>query len=149
MVNCDNFLHFMVEEDEDLDDETVKSREEHARACEECSRLQRGYRAFVSCRRVSSSIGKDAPWVKENLVKAANQAIDRMLVTEKWTRFRPRTLAAVMAVAVTGIMVARVFPGGGARVNLPSRPDEFVAQPPRGLELHFEGTAPIDSQKKK
>ena len=34
MLDCDQFLHFMVEEDEDLDRDSLEAREAHARSCD-------------------------------------------------------------------------------------------------------------------
>jgi hypothetical protein len=124
MVNCDNFVHFMVEDEEDLTHETREARESHATSCERCSRLMRGYRAYVSRKRTPrEEIGTDAPWVKESLVRAANARFDRLEVAERervLSRNRPRARALALASAAA-VLLASGFPAASELVLVSSK----------------------------
>src|SRR5437660_6502879 len=105
MWTCDDFLAALVEEKD------AALREEHARSCEECSRLEKGYAAYAAALRDPVRARGNSPHVRERVLAAARAATaERRGRAEKPGRsFRlVLVLAALLAVVfVGGVEVGR------------------------------------------
>jgi hypothetical protein len=85
MVTCDNFVKFIIDEDEDMDPADVAARDEHASGCTDCWRFMRGYKAYktYTAEKRVQDVGKDAPWVRESVIRYAHEDIERRRRAEK------------------------------------------------------------------
>ena len=160
MIGCDEFLHLMAEDELDLTRESRSERDLHAVTCDSCYRLDRGYRAYVSAKKAErkrKDVGRDAPWVKESLVRAANAAIDRMEAAEKENapspRRRPVKALAVASSAVFLIASGLATEGGLALLSTQANHPETFVEIERRMgsgdkALSPSGVAPLDSRLK-
>jgi len=118
MIDCDNFITFMVDEEVDLEEAVVEARDRHARTCDECGRLLDGYRAYVACRQAERAGLRPredrVDRVKEAVLRAAREAIaerQREHDVRKPTRNRALALAAAAAVLLAaGVEIWRLLP---------------------------------------
>ena len=160
MINCEEFLHLIAEDELDLTRESRSERDLHAASCERCYRLSRGYRAYVSRKqeeRKHRKVGRDAPWVKESLVRAANAAIDRMEAADRERVLptpTPRVRGRALAVASSAVLIVATTlatEGGLALVSAGmNHPEVFAGNfrpvPSGGKTLDDWNVAPLNSQ---
>ncbi len=159
MIDCKEFLHLIAEDELDLTRESRSERDLHAASCEGCYRLSRGYRAYVKTKeaeRKRRKVGRDAPWVKESLVRAANAAIDRMEAADRERALpTPRVRGRALAVASSAVfLIAGLATEGGlalvsAGMNHPEVfAVNFKPMPSGEKALGDVGVAPLDSRLK-
>ena len=159
MVNCENFVEYVVDADEDMDESDREARDFHASLCEDCGRFLEGVRAYAAYETAVKNGAprvKDAPWVRESVLRAASEAIDRR-ATAQPERVAPKkrlrrpvlALASAGALAFLGSLALQpaavdVFAG---RTDLPAGSDQFlgISHRPKPGSPGLGSTAPIDS----